>query len=152
IPGIQIDGNDVLISYAASRKYLEETRAGGGPRFIEAVTYRMGAHTSSDDPTKYRTDALTAQWGALDPIARFETYLRGRGASDAFFAELDEEAAEFADSIRRRTLELGSPATDLIFDNVYSEPHPLVDQQKEWLANYEASFAESEAAQGGDGQ
>jgi 2-oxoisovalerate dehydrogenase E1 component alpha subunit len=152
IPGIQIDGNDVLISYAASRKYLEETRAGGGPRFIEAVTYRMGAHTSSDDPTKYRTDALTAQWGALDPIARFETYLRGRGASDAFFTELDEEAAEFADSIRRRTLELGSPTTDLIFDNIYSEPHPLVDQQKEWLANYEASFAESEATQGGDGQ
>jgi pyruvate dehydrogenase E1 component alpha subunit len=149
IPGVQIDGNDVLISYAASRKYLEETRAGGGPRFIEAVTYRMGAHTSSDDPTKYRTDELTAHWGTLDPIARFETYLRGRGASDAFFTELDEEAAEFADDIRRRTLELDSPTTDLIFDNVYSEAHPLVVEQKAWLANYEASFAESETVRGG---
>src|SRR5580692_5703273 len=70
IPGIQIDGNDVLISYAASRKTLDEARAGGGPRFIEAMTYRMGPHTSSDDPTKYRTDAELAQWADRDPISR----------------------------------------------------------------------------------
>jgi len=146
IPGIQIDGNDVLISYAASRKNLEETRAGGGPRFIEALTYRMGAHTSSDDPTKYRADAETAHWAALDPIARFETYLRSRGESDAFFTEVKAEAADFAADVRRRTLELGVPAVDAIFDTVYSEPHPLIDQQKAWLANYEASFSEAEGA------
>jgi 2-oxoisovalerate dehydrogenase E1 component alpha subunit len=144
IPGIQIDGNDVLISYAASRKYLEETRAGGGPRFIEALTYRMGAHTSSDDPTKYRTEAETAHWAALDPIARFETYLRGRGESDSFFGDVTVEAADFAADIRRRTLELETPPVGDIFDNVYSEPHPLVDEQKQWLANYDAAFAESE--------
>jgi 2-oxoisovalerate dehydrogenase E1 component alpha subunit len=147
IPGVQIDGNDVLISYAASRKYLEESRAGGGPRFIEALTYRMGAHTSSDDPTKYRTDEETAHWAALDPIARFEAYLRGRGESDAFFAELAVEAADFADDIRQRTVALGVPTVDLMFDNVYSEPHPLVDEQKTWLANYEAAFADGEAGQ-----
>jgi 2-oxoisovalerate dehydrogenase E1 component alpha subunit len=143
IPGIQIDGNDALISYAASRKYLEETRAGGGPRFIEALTYRMGAHTSSDDPSKYRTDAETAHWGTLDPITRFETYLRGRGESDAFFTELDAEAADFADDIRRRTLALGVPSNSELFDHVYSEPHPLMDEQKQWLAGYEASFGEA---------
>jgi pyruvate dehydrogenase E1 component alpha subunit len=142
IPGIQIDGNDVLISYAASRKYLEETRAGGGPRFIEALTYRMGAHTSSDDPTKYRTDAETAHWAALDPIARFATYLRGRGESDSFFAELATEGADFAADIRRRTLELPVPPTNTIFDNVYSEPHPLITEQREWLENYEAALGE----------
>jgi 2-oxoisovalerate dehydrogenase E1 component alpha subunit len=142
IPGIQIDGNDVLASYAASRKYLDEARSGGGPRFIEALTYRIGAHTSSDDPTKYRQDAELAHWVALDPIARFETYLRGRGEGDAFFSELAAEAADFATDIRLRTLELGVPSSDIIFDHVYSEPHPLMEQQKEWLASYESSFGE----------
>jgi pyruvate dehydrogenase E1 component alpha subunit len=140
IPGIQIDGNDVLASYAASRKALDEARSGGGPRFIEALTYRIGAHTSSDDPTKYRQNAELAHWVALDPIARFETYLRGRGEGDAFFSELAVEAADFATDIRLRTLELGPPSASLIFDNVYSEPHPLMEQQKDWLASYESSF------------
>jgi 2-oxoisovalerate dehydrogenase E1 component alpha subunit len=147
IPGIQIDGNDVLISYAASRKYLEETRAGDGPRFIEALTYRMGPHTSSDDPTKYRADAESAHWAALDPISRFETYLRSRGEGDAFFAEVKAEAADFAEDIRRRTNELGVPPIDDMFDNVYSEPHPLVDQEKSWLESYESAYTSSEAAE-----
>jgi 2-oxoisovalerate dehydrogenase E1 component alpha subunit len=147
IPGIQIDGNDVLISYATSRKFLEESRAGGGPRFIEALTYRMGAHTSSDDPTKYRTDAETAHWGTLDPIARFATYLRGRGEGDGFFAEVEAEAADYAADIRRRTHELQSPTSDLIFDHVYSEPHSLMTEQKQWLAEYEAAFSETDAAE-----
>jgi 2-oxoisovalerate dehydrogenase E1 component alpha subunit len=147
IPGIQIDGNDVLISYAASRKFLDETRAGGGPRFIEALTYRMGPHTSSDDPTKYRADAESAHWAALDPIARFETYLRSRGEGDAFFTEVKAEADDFAEDIRRRTIELGVPPIDDMFDNVYSEPHPLVAEEKSWLENYEAAYTSNEAAE-----
>ena len=146
IPGIQIDGNDVLISYAASRKYLEETRSGGGPRFIEALTYRMGAHTSSDDPSKYRSEEETAHWAALDPIARFEAYLRSRGEGEDFFAAVKTEAADFAVDIRRRTLELGVPPVAAMFDNVYSEPHPLIAEEKQWLEDYEAAYAESEAA------
>jgi 2-oxoisovalerate dehydrogenase E1 component alpha subunit len=147
IPGIQIDGNDVLISYAASRKYLEETRAGDGPRFIEALTYRMGPHTSSDDPTKYRADAESAHWAALDPISRFETYLRSRGEGDAFFADVKAEAADFAEDIRRRTNGLGVPPIADMFDNVYSEPHPLVDEEKSWLESYESAYTSSEAAE-----
>jgi 2-oxoisovalerate dehydrogenase E1 component alpha subunit len=147
IPGIQIDGNDVLASYAVSRKYLDEARSGGGPRFIEALTYRIGAHTSSDDPTKYRTDEELAHWVALDPIARFETYLRSRGEGDAFFEELDVEAADLATDIRLRTLELGTPPNSLMFDHVYSEPHPLISDQKAWLAGYEASFGENGAGE-----
>jgi 2-oxoisovalerate dehydrogenase E1 component alpha subunit len=147
IPAVQIDGNDVLISYATSRKYLEDTRAGGGPRFIEALTYRMGAHTSSDDPTKYRTDEETAHWAELDPVSRFETYLRGRGEGDQFFADVDAEGRDFASDVRKRTLELGTPPASNIFDFVYSEPHPLIDAQKQWLADYESSFAEGQAAE-----
>jgi 2-oxoisovalerate dehydrogenase E1 component alpha subunit len=147
IPGIQIDGNDVLISYAASRKFLDEARASEGPRFIEAITYRMGPHTSSDDPTKYRTDDETAHWAALDPIARFETYLRSRGEGDDFFNGVRAEAADFAEDIRRRTLELEVPAVDDIFDNVYSEPHPLIDDEKRWLEDYEAAYTPTEVGE-----
>jgi pyruvate dehydrogenase E1 component alpha subunit len=141
IPGIQIDGNDVLISYAASRHYLDEARAGGGPRYIEALTYRMGPHTSSDDPSKYRTEAETAHWAALDPISRFETYLRSRGEGEEFFTAVKTEAADFAADIRRRTLELGVPSAGAMFDNVYSEPHPVMAEESQWLENYEATFA-----------
>lgn len=140
IPGIQIDGNDVLASYAVTAKNLDEARSGKGPRFIEALTYRIGAHTSSDDPTKYRSESELHYWQERDPITRFEAYLRHRGESDSFFTELATEAEDFAADIRRRTLELESPSNALMFDAVYSDEHPLMAEQKEWLENYETSF------------
>ena len=115
---------------------------GAGPRAIEAMTYRMGAHTTSDDPTKYRTSDEEESWARRDPIARMHAHLRGRGASDAFFAEVEAEAAAVADDARVRTSALGGVPTDLMFDHVYSEPHPLIDEQRAWLAEYEASFEE----------
>lgn len=140
VPGVQVDGNDVLASYAVTAKSLDDARSGHGPQFIEALTYRIGAHTTSDDPTKYRTDAELQSWVARDPITRFEAYLRGRGESDSFFAEVETEARDFAADIRRRTLALEAPSTDKIFDHVYSEAHPVMDAQKRWLADYEASL------------
>ncbi|HEY0261255.1 MAG TPA: thiamine pyrophosphate-dependent dehydrogenase E1 component subunit alpha [Lacisediminihabitans sp.] len=140
VPGIQVDGNDVLASYAVTRKNLEEARAGGGPRMIEALTYRVGAHTTSDDPSKYRDTRELDTWVGRDPIRRFEAFLRSRGEGDAFFAEVATEAEDSSADLRRRTLELGAPTTDVIFDHVYSEPHPLMDVQKRWLTDYEASF------------
>jgi pyruvate dehydrogenase E1 component alpha subunit len=140
IEGIQVDGNDVLASYAVTRKYLDEARAGGGPRLIEAMTYRMGAHTTSDDPTKYRRDKEVDEWLRRDPITRYEAYLRGRGEGDAFFAETAAEAEDFAADMRARTIALGPPSPDDFFDTVYTEEHPVTDAQKIWLAEYEASF------------
>ncbi|MHC2185641.1 2-oxoisovalerate dehydrogenase E1 component alpha subunit [Rathayibacter agropyri] len=140
IPGVQIDGNDVLASYAVTAKHLQDARSGGGPQFIEALTYRIGAHTSSDDPTKYRTDDELASWVAKDPITRFAAFLRGNGAPQSFFDEVDEEARDFAADIRRRLLALEAPPTGVMFDNVYSEPHALVEEQKAWLQRYEESF------------
>ena len=140
IPGVQVDGNDVLASYAVSRKALEEARAGGGPRFIEALTYRMGAHTSSDDPTRYRDPDEHTAWLAKDPIARFETYLRSLGEGDAFFEDVAAEGADLASDIRRRTYELESPPTDTIFDYVYTDDHSVMAAQKQWLADYEAGY------------
>lgn len=140
IPGVQIDGNDVLASYAVTASNLDAARAGSGPRLIEALTYRIGAHTSSDDPTKYRQDAELASWVARDPITRFETWLRSRGEGDAFFAQVAEEADDFAADIRARTLALQSPPTEFIFDHVYTDPHPVTAAQKQWLTDYERSF------------
>lgn len=140
IPGIQVDGNDVLASFAVSRKNLDEARSGKGPRMIEALTYRVGAHTTSDDPTKYRSTAEEQDWIAKDPIVRFEAYLRNRGEGDAFFANTTEEAEDFSADLRKRTLAMLPPSPEKLFDHVYSDQHPVMDAQKQWLLDYEASF------------
>ena len=142
VPGVQVDGNDVFASYAVTAKQLDDARNGRGPSLIEAHTYRVGAHTSSDDPSKYRTDAELESWIARDPITRLEAFLRGKGTEEAFFTGVHEEAADFASDIRRRTIALENPVPASMFDNVYSEPHPLMKEQSEWLATYEASFDE----------
>lgn len=145
MPGTQIDGNDVFASYAVTAKHLDDARAGHGPALIEAMTYRVGAHTTADDPTKYRRDAETADWLPRDPITRLRTFLEARGTEQAFFDDTDAEAADFANDARRRALEIEAPGDEVIFDNVYAEPHPLVREQKAWLEAFEASFEDGSA-------
>lgn len=145
MPSVRVDGNDVLASYAVSRRALDEARSGDGPRFIEAVTYRMGAHTTSDDPTKYRGGDEESVWARRDPIARMRAYLEGRGAAGAFFDDVEQEGAAAAEDLRTRTVELMAPAAETMFDHVYSDPHPLMAEQKAWQAQYEASFEEGTA-------
>ncbi|WP_136041913.1 MULTISPECIES: thiamine pyrophosphate-dependent dehydrogenase E1 component subunit alpha [unclassified Microbacterium] len=140
IPSVRVDGNDVLASYAVSRVALDDARSGKGPQAIEAVTYRLGAHTTSDDPTKYRGSDEEQYWAGRDPIVRMRAFLEGRGASAQLFADVEAEAADAAEDLRARSVELGPPSADKMFDHVYSEPHPLIDQQKAWHAQYEASF------------
>jgi pyruvate dehydrogenase E1 component alpha subunit len=146
IPGIQIDGNDVLASFAVTAAALDRGRAGEGPTFIEALTYRMGAHTSSDDPTKYRENEEVAFWSERDPITRFEAYLRAKGEGDAFFAEVAQEAEDLASDVRAQTFALGELPAERVFDNVYTDPHPLIDAQRAWLAAYEASYEDEGAS------
>lgn len=140
IPSLQVDGNDVLASYAVSKVALDEARAGGGPRAIEAMTYRMGAHTTSDDPTKYRTSDEEKAWAGRDPIARLRAFLEGRGASQQFFDDADAEGAALADDVRVRTNELGTIPRVHMFESVYSEAHALIQQEQRWLDDYEASM------------
>jgi pyruvate dehydrogenase E1 component alpha subunit len=145
MPSIQFDGNDVLASYAVTRMALDEARSGLGPRAIEAMTYRMGAHTTSDDPTKYRTGDEESTWAGRDPIMRMRAYLEGRGASDAFFADVEEQAHALAEDTRLRTPTLPLPTVASIFEHVYTEPHPLMQEQLAWVQQYEASFEEGGA-------
>lgn len=137
MPGIQIDGNDVLVSYAVTRTALDEARAGIGPSFIEALTYRMGAHTTADDPTKYRTSDEDAYWAARDPIVRYRIWLESRGASAAFFDEVDAEASDLVSDVRKRALEVPAPSRDAMFKHVYADPHPLMTEQYAWLDQFE---------------
>ncbi len=94
-PGVRVDGNDVLACLAVTRKAMKAAREGQGPTLIEAYTYRMGAHTTTDDPTRYRLSAELESWKLKDPIARVKQYLiRSEQADMQFFDEIDAEADE----------------------------------------------------------
>lgn len=143
IPAIRVDGNDVLAVLAATRVALARARAGEGPTFIEAVTYRMGPHTTADDPSRYRDPAELARWGARDPIARVAEHLRSAGALDAAADEAVAAAADAAAAeLRAGCLALEDPEPLSVFDHVYSEPHPVIDRQRLDYARYLDGFVE----------
>ena len=143
IPGIEVDGNDVLAVLAATRLALRRADAGRGPTLIEAVTYRMGPHTTSDDPTRYRTNAEEEEWRAKDPLARLGRLLHGEGlADDGFEACVDDVAEAAAAALRRGCLAIRDPEPDALFDHVYADPHPLLEEERSAYAAYLAGFDE----------
>ena len=140
-PGVRVDGNDVLASYAVTRAALDSARHGQGPTLIEAYTYRMGAHTTSDDPTRYRIASEVEAWQAKDPIARMKAFLDKQQIADAaFFTEVDEQAKREAVHLRERVLDMPDPDPMTIFDHVYPNGSPEVDEQREQFARYLSSF------------
>ncbi|MCF3100139.1 pyruvate dehydrogenase (acetyl-transferring) E1 component subunit alpha [Streptomyces roseoverticillatus] len=142
-PGVRVDGNDVLACLAVTKAALDRARTGEGPMLIEAFTYRMGAHTTSDDPSRYRRDEERELWEAKDPIARVRTYLEREGLADEeFFAALETEADELAKRVRDRVRTMPDPENMAIFDNIYADGHALVDEERAQFAAYQASFAE----------
>jgi pyruvate dehydrogenase E1 component subunit alpha len=131
LPGIQVDGNDVLAVYAATREAVERARAGDGPTLIECVTYRLGVHTTADDPTKYRSDLEVAMWEQKDPLTRFRAYLEKRNLlEEGIEQRVDDEIAE---AVRR--FEATPPADPLVmFDHAYAELPPDVQAQRDAMA------------------
>lgn len=142
IPSVQVDGNDVIACYAVMDEALERAHSGGGPTFVEAVTYRMGAHTTSDDPTRYRSRAEEEVWRARDPLQRLRTLLEREGTPAEFFDRLEAEAAELGESTRSYCRALTAPPTTSMFDHVYATPHSQIARERAWFTEYEASFAE----------
>lgn len=134
MPGIRVDGNDILACYAVMAEAAERARAGDGPTLIEAVTYRMEPHTTSDDATRYRTAAELAEWSARDPITRYRRYLQGIGV----LTERVEHRVE-ARSVRLRAdlrdSVVGAPDLDVdeLFDHVYAEITPELSAQRAQL-------------------
>jgi pyruvate dehydrogenase E1 component alpha subunit len=143
-PGIRVDGNDVLAVLAVTRAALQNAREGNGPTLVEAYTYRMGAHTTSDDPTRYRLSDELESWKLKDPVARMKAYLSRNGYADqAFFDALDKESDELAVHVRRGCLEMPDPEPLAIFDHVYAERHPLIEEERAQFAAYLDTFEES---------
>ncbi|SDS80736.1 pyruvate dehydrogenase (acetyl-transferring) E1 component subunit alpha [Microlunatus soli] len=141
IPGVRVDGNDVLAVHAVTTKAMERARSGNGPTFIEAYTYRMGAHTTSDDPTKYRLDDEVQHWQLKDPIARVRAYLTRNGAvGETFFDEVEAEANDLAADVRGRCLAMPDPELLDAFDDVYAEQTPYLAEQKADYSSYLDSF------------
>ena len=135
MPGIRVDGNDVLACYAVVEQAAQRARSGGGPTLIEAVTYRMGPHTTSDDPTRYRTDDELQYWRARDPIDRFRTYLTGTGV---LTERIEERVAARSQRLRAelRDAVINTPDIDVgeVFDTVYHDITPELARQRDQLA------------------
>ncbi len=143
-PGVRVDGNDVLAVLAVTRAALQTAREGSGPTLVEAFTYRMGAHTTSDDPTRYRLASELEAWKLKDPLERMKAFLYKQQLADAaFFADLEADADALAAHIRQGCLEMPDPDPVSIFDHVYVDQPPLLRQQREEFLRYAASFADA---------
>ena len=150
-PGLRVDGNDVLACYAVTKKALQAAREGQGPTLIEAFTYRMGAHTTTDDPTRYRLASELEVWKLKDPIERVRAYLVRTGqAEPEFFAALDAEAKQVGARIREACRTMADPPPLSIFDNVYAEPSPMTSILRAERDQY-AAYLESFEENGGSG-
>jgi len=145
-PGIRVDGNDVLAVLAVTKAALAAAREGQGPTLVEAWTYRMGAHTTSDDPTRYRLANELEEWKQKDPIDRMRKFLTAQQLADAaYFDSLDAEAEELAVHLRQGCRDMPDPDPLSIFDHVYAEDHPLMKEEREQFAAYLSSFTEEES-------
>ena len=140
-PGVRVDGNDVLATYAVTQAALQRARDGQGPTFVEAYTYRMGAHTTTDDPTRYRLSDDVEHWKLKDPIARVEVYLKRNGlADDDFFEAVQAEADELGHHLREGCKALPDPKPLSMFDHVYAEMTEELAAQRDGFAAYLESF------------
>jgi len=138
MPGIQVDGNDVLAVYAAAKEAVDRARKGDGPSMIENVTYRIQVHTTADDPKRYRKEEEVEEWKKRDPIARFQKYLKDKGLlSDGKMEELEGKILEEIKSAVERAENLMKEFTDPLqmFDHAYAELPTYLKQQREELAD-----------------
>lgn len=148
MPGIQVDGNDILAVYAAAQEAVQRARSGGGPTLIECVTYRLMMHTTADDPKRYRTDEEVEKWSKRDPLPRFQKYLQDKGLLSeekllSVESEIMEEIQAAVDNAEKQMQPLGDPID--MFDHAYAEMPSHLKEQKEELAR-----ALSEGGEGGN--
>ncbi len=137
IPGIQVDGNDVLAVHAAAVEAVERARTGGGPTLIECVTYRLSLHTTADDPKRYRDDAEVAIWMKRDPLPRFQNYLLAKGIlTESKLAETEEAIkTEIQEAVDRAETRMKEPVDPLhMFEHMYAERTPALEEQRDELS------------------
>ena len=134
VPGLLIDGNDAAAVYAAASAGVERAATGGGPTLIEAITYRVEAHTNADDATRYRADDEVRDWLGRDPITRLEAYLRThRLLDDEAAGRLAAEAEQLAADVRDRMSAEASADPAELFEHVYAHPTAALERQRATL-------------------
>ena len=145
--GARVDGNDALAVYLLVQEAARRARRGQAPLFIEAMTYRVGAHTTSDDPSRYRDESVTEAWKKFDPIERLERYLVHRGAlSEPDLAKWRQHCDTEVRTLLAEVEAVPPPALDSVFTDVYaSQPDHLVRQQQEAIGHAEALASERKA-------
>jgi pyruvate dehydrogenase E1 component alpha subunit len=143
-PGVRVDGNDVLATLAVTRKALDDARSAQGPTLIEAFTYRMNPHTTSDDPTRYRLADETETWKLRDPIARVKAYLtRQATLPPQFFDDVERESQHLAEHIRSGCRALPNPGPGSVFDALYEDLPAETQEQREEFVEFVSSLAEA---------
>jgi pyruvate dehydrogenase E1 component alpha subunit len=131
-PGVRVDGNDVLAVYRVTAEAAQRARGGGGPTLIEALTYRLGPHTTADDASRYRDEADVERWRAYDPIDRYRAWLVASGrADDPFVAACEDEATAWVSEVRAGVISTEPPPTTWMFDWAYAEPPAILARQRE---------------------
>jgi pyruvate dehydrogenase E1 component alpha subunit len=137
MPTVQLDGNDIFAVYKASKEAIDRARAGGGPSFIEAVTYRLGDHTTADDARRYRDPQELEAWQARDPILRVRKYLERKDLwNPEKQAKLEERARKITAEVVEAAFGIEKPTTDDIFDSTFAELPPELEVQKRTLRTH----------------
>lgn len=140
VPGVRVDGNDLFAVHAVVSEAAERARRGGGPTLVEAVTYRLGAHTTADDPTRYRSREEEALWAGRDPLLRTERWLRAAGTPQRFFDDLAAEADTVAADVRARVLALEPAGITELYEHVLAEMPPALIEERAQVTAYLASL------------
>jgi 2-oxoisovalerate dehydrogenase E1 component alpha subunit len=147
-PGVRVDGNDVLATYAVTQAALQRARDGQGPTFVEAYTYRMGAHTTTDDPTRYRLSSDVEHWKLKDPIQRVKVYLTRNGLMDQSFVDsVEAEAEELGEKLREGCRSTADPHILDVFDHVFAEQTEELAAQKAGYSAYLETFEPPQAVE-----
>jgi pyruvate dehydrogenase E1 component alpha subunit len=143
-----VDGNDVLATYAVTQAALQRARDGQGPTFVEAYTYRMGAHTTTDDPTRYRLSSDLEHWKLKDPIQRVKVYLTRNGLADQrFFESVADEAEKLGEHLREGCRSMPDPDVLDFFDEVFCEQTEELAAEKAWYAAYRETFEDQSSTE-----
>jgi pyruvate dehydrogenase E1 component alpha subunit len=138
MPGVRVDGNDVLAVYEVVKAAVDRARRGEGPTLIEALTFRMGPHSSSDDPTRYRPSAETAEWGKKDPIVRYRTFLLAEGVlNEPLDAEIQNAVRDEIDLAVKESEAVSQPLVSTVFEDVYATVPPALAAQRDAVLHFE---------------
>ncbi|MGE5620717.1 MAG: pyruvate dehydrogenase (acetyl-transferring) E1 component subunit alpha [Sphingomonadaceae bacterium] len=153
VPGIQVDGNDVLAVYASTKEAVDRARSGGGPSMVECVTYRVVMHTTADDPKRYRSEEEAQEWVRRDPLPRFQSYLKGKGllTEEAIQAVEEDVRSEIQSAVWRAENRMKQPPDPLhMFEHAYAEMPPSLIEQREELRREVAARGGAGEVAGGD--